>query len=77
MSPCQSFGNHFIRLVQRTNEGFYCKINDQALGQLSGKAWAGLPVMGQHKHRVFQSLLQSLLAATLSLDENMLPLLQY
>ena len=23
LSPCQSFGNHFIRLVQRTNEGFY------------------------------------------------------
>ena len=38
-------------------------------------AWAGLT--GKHKYRVFPSWLQSLLAGTDSLEENVLPLLQY
>ena len=45
------------------------------LGQCSGTAWAGLT--GEHKHRGFPSLLQSLRASTGSLEENMLPILQY
>ena len=47
------------------------------LGQRSGTAWAGRT--GEHKHRVFPSLLQLLLATTCSLEEkleNVLPLLQ-
>ena len=43
------------------------------LGPLSCSACAGLT--GEHKHRVF--LLQSLWAATGSLEVNMLPLLRY
>ena len=45
------------------------------LGPRSGIAWAGWT--GEHKHRVFPSRQQSLLAATGSLEENVLPLLQY
>ena len=45
------------------------------LGQCSGTAWAGQT--GEHKQRAFPSLLQSLQAATGSLEENMLPILQY
>ena len=45
------------------------------LGQLSCTAWPGR--MCKHKQRVFPSLLQSLRAVTGSLEENMLPLLQY
>ena len=45
------------------------------LGQLSCFACASQT--GKHKHRVFQSLLQLLLAATGLLEENMLPLLWY
>ena len=44
------------------------------LGPISGFACSGQT--GEHKHRVFPSLRQSLLAATSSLEENMLPLLQ-
>ena len=40
------------------------------LGQHSGKVWAGKT--SEHKHRVFSSLLQSLLASTGSLKENVL-----
>ena len=45
------------------------------LGPRSGTAWAGLT--GEHKHWAIQSRLQSLWAATGSLEENMLPLLLY
>ena len=45
------------------------------LGQCSCTAFAGL--WGKHKHMVFQSRLQSLLIAIGSLEENMIPLLQY
>ena len=45
------------------------------LGPLPGFACAGRT--GKHKHRVFPSQLQSLLAATCLLEENMLPRLQY
>ena len=45
------------------------------LGPLSGSACAGRT--GEHKHRAFPSRRQSLRAATGSLEENMLPLLQY
>ena len=45
------------------------------LGQLSGSTCAGQT--GEHKHRVFLTLLQSLLATTSLLEENMLPLLLY
>ena len=38
-------------------------------------SWAGQ--MGKHKHRVFSSLLQSLLSSTGLLEENVLPLMQY
>ena len=51
------------------------KSTAKLLGLLSGSACAGQ--MGEHKHRVFPSLLQSLWAATGSLEENMLPLLLY
>ena len=44
------------------------------LGLLSGTACVGL--MGEHKHREFPSQRQSLLAATGSFEENMLPLLR-
>ena len=44
-------------------------------GPLSCSAYAGWK--GEHKHRAFPSRQQSLLAATGSLEENMLPLLQY
>ena len=43
------------------------------LGQLSSSACA--VQTGEHNHRAFPSLLQSLWAATGSLEENMLPLL--
>ena len=43
----------------------------QLLGQHSGTTWAGQ--LDEHEHSVFQSLLQSLLAATCSLKENLLP----
>ena len=45
------------------------------LGLRSCTACAGQ--MGKHKHRVFPSLQQSLLVATGSLEENVLPLLRY
>ena len=45
------------------------------LEKCSGTAWAGL--RGEHKHRVFPSLLQLLLATTGSLDSNMIPLLLF
>ena len=45
------------------------------LGQLSCKAWVGQ--MGENKLRAFPSRRQSLLAATGSLEENVLPLLLY
>ena len=55
---------------------FWLKINSQALGAaLWHSSWAGLT--GEHKHRVFPSQWQSLLASTGSLEENVLPLLQY
>ena len=45
------------------------------LGQLSCSACAGRT--GEHKHRAFQSRRQLLLAATGSLEENILLLLRY
>ena len=51
------------------------KSNVELLRQRASTAWAVW--MGKHKHRVFPSLLQSLQAATGSLEENVLPLLQY
>ena len=75
-SPCRSSGNHSRRLFQKSIEGFDCKINAKLLGPRSGTAWVGLT--GEHKHRVFPSRLESLLAAaTGSLEENVLPLLLY
>ena len=50
----------------------------ELLGQRSGTAcWAWEGQTGEHKHRVFPSWRQLLLAATGSLEENMLPLLWY
>ena len=72
---CLSSGNHSKRLFEKTIEEFNCKIKAKLLGQGSFTAWAGLT--GKHKHRAFPSRLQSLLAATCSLEENMLRLLRY
>ena len=63
------------RLFQKVIEGLEGKINCQALGAalllcLHGLDW-------QHKHKEFPSQLQSLLAVTGSLEENMLLLLLY
>ena len=72
--------SHFVlqslrRLFQKVIEGLGGKINGQAMGPLSDSACAGRT--GEHKHRAFPSLGQSLRAATGSLEENMLPLLRY
>ena len=66
--PCRSSGNNFRRIFQKTIKGFYCsKINGPALKaalqhSLCRSEW-------KHKHRVFPSELQSLPAATCSLEE--------
>ena len=48
---------------------------EHCLSAKSGTALAGW--MGKHKHKVFPSQLQSLLAMTGSLEEKLSPLLQY
>ena len=64
------------KAVPEGNRGF------RGQNQLPG-SWGSTPaLLGQvglveHKHRVFPSLWQSLLAATGSLEENVLPLLLY
>ena len=68
---CQSLR----RLFQKVIEDLEGKINGQALGALSGSACEGRT--GEHKHRAFPSRRQLLRAATGSLEENVLPLLQY
>ena len=62
------------RLFQKVIE-FRAKSTAKLLGQPSGSACQGRT--GEHKHRAFPSQWQSLLAATGSLEENMLPLLRY
>ena len=47
----------------------------ELLGPRFGTDWTGRT--GEHKYRAFPSWRQSLLAATGSLEENMLPLLRY
>ena len=61
------------RLFQKLIEGVEGKINGQALGAalLSCLCWSD----GEHKHMAFLSWQQSLLAATGSLEDNMLTLL--
>ena len=53
-------------------------IRDKLVGQRSGTAWAASWAgrTGEHKHRTFPSRWQSLRAATCSLEESILPLLQ-
>ena len=69
------------RLFQKVIKGLEGKINCQALGaalllcSCSPPQCAGQT--GEDKHRAFSSLLQSLLAATCLLEENMLPRLRY
>ena len=58
---------------RRQSKIFRAKSMAKLLRPRSGTAWAGLT--GEHKHRAFPILLQSLRAVTGSLVENMLPLL--
>ena len=74
-SPCRSSGNHSQRLFQKTIEGLEVKINGQAFE--AALRHCLLRSDRQHKHRVIPSLWQLLLAATCSLEENVLPLLLY
>ena len=60
---------------RRQEEVLTAKSMAEFLGQHSGTAWAGRK--GEHKYRLFPSLLLSLLATTGLLEVNMLPLLQY
>ena len=73
--PLQVIRQSLQRLFQMVIESSGGKINCQALGAalllcLHGLDW-------QHKHKEFPSQLQSLLAVTGSLEENMLLLLLY
>ena len=65
-SPCLSSGNHPRRIFQKTIEGFNCKIDGQALGAalLHSLGW-----LDEQAQALFQSLWQSMLAATGSLEE--------
>ena len=60
---------------RRQSKDLTAKSMAKLLGPRSCTAWAGLT--GEYKHSAFPSRRQSLLAATDSLEENMLPLLQY
>ena len=76
--PLQVIWQSLRMLFQKTIESFDCKINGQGLGAAlrhSLPSWAG--GTGEQSHKVFLSQLQSLLAATGSLEENVLPLLWY
>ena len=76
LSPCLSSGN-LSEGCSSLPEGNRNRAKSTAklLGPLSCSAWAGRT--GEHKHRTFPSWRQSLMAATGSLEENMLPLLRY
>ena len=75
LSPCLSSGNLSEGSSRRLSKVYRAKSTAKQLGQLSGSACAGWT--GESKHRVFPSQRQSLLAATASLEENMLPHLRY
>ena len=73
VSPCLLSGNHSRRLYQKTirwSKVLTTKSKAKLLGQRSGTAWADWTC--KHKHRIFPSLQQSLLAATSLLEKNML-----
>ena len=80
--PLQVIWQSLRTLFQKVIEGLErAKSTAKLVGPLYGAAWAGRT--GEHKHRVClnwtrpaATLLQSLLAATGSLEENMLPLLR-
>ena len=57
------------------NQGFDSKSMAKLLGPRSGTVCAGRT--GEHKHRAIPSRLQSLRAATGSLEQKLLPLLRY
>ena len=69
--PLQVIWRSLQMLFQKVIKGLEGKINGNSLG---AALWHCL---GEHKYRVFLSLLQSLRAATGLLEEHMLPLLQY
>ena len=60
---------------RRKSKVLTAKSMAELFGARSGTAWAGLT--GEIKHRALPSGLQSLRAATSSLEENVLPLLRY
>ena len=72
--PLQVIWQSPRRLSQKTIVGFDCKINCQSL---VAELRHGLGRLGEHKHRTFQSRLQSLPATICLLEEKVLPLLQY
>ena len=65
LRPSQSSGNHSRRLFQKTIEGLEGKINDRALG---ATLWRKRPVFVLARLTSASCLLQSLLAATSSLE---------
>ena len=76
-SPCLLSGNHSRR--PEDNRRFWLQ-NQMSSSWGSAPAQLGLvrrASSAEHKHRAFPSLLQSLLAATGSLEQNMLPLSRY
>ena len=77
MSQCLSSGNS-QRIFQKTIEEFDCKSMAElrALEAELRRAWAGQEDnLDKHKHKVFPSLQQLLLATTGLLEEKVLPLL--
>ena len=69
---CRSSGNHSRRLFEKTIEGFDCKINGQALGSALRHSLGGSNGQAQT-----QGVSELAAVAASSLEENVLPLVQY
>ena len=78
LSSCLLSGNHSWRLFQKTIEGFDCKINGQALWAALQHSLGGLDGRDQTQCVAKSSAVAAdCVAATGSLEENVLAVLQY
>ena len=73
--PLQVIWQLLPKAIREDNQ-VTAKSRAELLGQRSGTASARAGRTGEHKHRAFPSLWQSLWAVTGSLDEKVLPLLR-